>query len=145
MMKANDLTEIEIEDGDTHITLKRGQTEKPVQQVMAVSPPVAHPPVTQSAQASVQGEPGQTAPGEENLKVITSPIVGTFYAAPSPNAKPFVETGSKINEETVVCIIEAMKVMNEIKSEVNGTIREICVKNGQSVEFGQPLFRVEPD
>ena len=71
--------------------------------------------------------------------------MGTFHAAPSPNADPFVEAGSHVEEDTVVCILEAMKVMNEIKSEVRGTIRKVLVSNGAAVEYGQPLFHVEPD
>lgn len=143
MMKANDLSEIEIEDGDTHIKLKRGQSE-PVSHPHVTAPPVlpqhpAPPPPSTELPAATETET------KDNLSDIKSPIVGTFYVAPSPDAKPFVEIGSKVDENTVVCIVEAMKVMNEIKSEVKGTIREICVKNGQAVEFGQPLFRVDPN
>jgi len=76
------------------------------------------------------------------LVEIKSPIVGTFYSAPSPDSEPFVEVGSKIEENSVVCIVEAMKVMNEIKAEVSGTIVEILVKNGEAVEYGQVLFKV---
>ncbi len=75
---------------------------------------------------------------------ITSPIVGTFYLAPSPDAQPFVKPGDKVGPETVVCIVEAMKVMNEVKAEVSGVIRRILVENGTPVEFGQPLFEIEP-
>jgi acetyl-CoA carboxylase biotin carboxyl carrier protein len=79
-----------------------------------------------------------------NLHEIASPMVGTFYRAPSPDSAPYVELGQKVTPDTVVCIIEAMKVMNEIKAETTGTIVEILVENGKSVEFGQPLFRVKP-
>ena len=88
------------------------------------------------------------APGtakREDLLEIKSPIVGTFYEAPSPDSEPYVEAGSRVDPQTVVCIIEAMKVMNEIKAEVSGTIVERTVKNGQAVEYGQVLFRVRPD
>jgi len=77
---------------------------------------------------------------DEKTEIIKAPLVGTFYAAPSPDSAPFVEVGVKIEPQTVVCIIEAMKVMNEIKSELGGTITEVLVKNGQAVEFGQPLL-----
>jgi acetyl-CoA carboxylase biotin carboxyl carrier protein len=79
------------------------------------------------------------------LVVIKSPIVGTFYATPSPDSDPFVEVGSQVDAQTVVCIVEAMKVMNEIKAETSGTIAEILVSNGQAVEYGQALFKVKPD
>ena len=86
-----------------------------------------------------------SGPGEENLVEIKSPIVGTFYATPSPDSEPYVEVGSKVTSQTVICIIEAMKVMNEIKAEMEGTIAEILVKNGQAVEYGQVLYKVRPD
>ena len=98
----------------------------------------------QAAPAAAQET--QPPPDEnEGLEQIPSPIVGTFYAAPSPNADPFINVGSHVNIDDVVCIIEAMKVMNEIKSEIAGTIKKILVTNGSAVEFGQPLFLVEPD
>jgi acetyl-CoA carboxylase biotin carboxyl carrier protein len=89
-----------------------------------------------------------TAAGQEqknNLALIKSPLVGTFYASPSPESAPFVELGSHVDAQTVVCIIEAMKVMNEIKAETSGTISEILVGSGQAVEYGQALFKVKPD
>ena len=82
---------------------------------------------------------------KEDLIEINSPIVGTFYATPSPDSEPYVDIGSEVQAQTVVCIIEAMKVMNEIKAEVSGTIVEVLVTNGQAVEYGQALFRVRPD
>jgi acetyl-CoA carboxylase biotin carboxyl carrier protein len=82
---------------------------------------------------------------KNNLAVIKSPLVGTFYASPSPDSAPFVELGSHVDAQTVVCIIEAMKVMNEIKAETSGTIAEILVGSGQAVEYGQVLFKVKPD
>ncbi len=82
---------------------------------------------------------------QENLVEIKSPIVGTFYATPSPDSGPYVEVGSQVTPQTVVCVIEAMKVMNEIKAETSGTIVEVLVTNGQAVEYGQVLFRVRPD
>jgi acetyl-CoA carboxylase biotin carboxyl carrier protein len=94
------------------------------------------------------GQPGGQAPGPakgDGLLEIKSPIVGTFYETPSPDSDPYVEPGAHVDPQTVVCIIEAMKVMNEIKAEVTGTIVERTVKNGQAVEYGQVLFKVRPD
>jgi acetyl-CoA carboxylase biotin carboxyl carrier protein len=76
---------------------------------------------------------------------IKAPMVGTFYATPSPDSDPYVEVGAHVTEQTVVCIVEAMKVMNEIKAEIEGTVAEILVTSGQAVEYGQPLFRIKPD
>jgi acetyl-CoA carboxylase biotin carboxyl carrier protein len=107
----------------------------------------------QAASSAAQAAPGaeaapqQTAaapePPEEELHVITSPIVGTFYRASSPNAEPFIKVGSQVEPDTVVCIIEAMKLMNEIQAETAGTVAKIYVENGQPVEYGQPLFGVK--
>jgi acetyl-CoA carboxylase biotin carboxyl carrier protein len=92
-------------------------------------------------------QPTQEAPKvevkeEKNIHIVKSPIVGTFYRAPAPGAKPFVEVGSRVKKGDVLCIIEAMKIMNEIKSDVNGVVEEILVENGQPVEYGQPLFKI---
>jgi acetyl-CoA carboxylase biotin carboxyl carrier protein len=104
---------------------------------------------TMSAPLAASPGGGSTAPPppvdeEAGLKHIKSPMVGTFYAAPSPDAKPFVNVGSKVDEETDVCVIEAMKVFNNIKAELRGTIAKILVSSGQAVEFGQTLFLVKP-
>jgi len=145
MMKANDLSELEIVDGQMRVVLKRGSGQS-VPQVLAqpVAIPTSGAPVSASAeiQASAASE---EAKQEEKFSEIISPIVGTYYSSPSPNADSFVEVGANVEEETVVCIIEAMKVMNEIKSGVRGTIKKILVNNGSAVEYGQPLFLVEPD
>lgn len=103
--------------------------------------PAAAPVAAQSDAAA----PAQPAAVSENYHKITSPMVGTFYSAPSPDAAPFVKVGDRVNTKTVVCILEAMKLMNELEAEVNGEIVEILVKNGQLVEFGQPLFLVKED
>ena len=146
IMKANDLVEVEIKHGDDKIFLKRSQPQQVVNQVpvmrldtgaVAINP--------QTAEAPGQSAAALPAPGDENLKEITSPIVGTFYATPSPDSEPFVEIGAAVNPQTVVCIIEAMKVLNEIKAEIGGTIIEVLVTNGQAVEYGQPLFKVKPE
>jgi len=137
MMKDNDLSEIEIVDGQTRIALKRGGG-----QVAPAVTTVGAAPVAAGASAGAEAAPTAEA---SNAVEIPSPIVGTFYAAPSPNAEAFVTPGTHVDEETVVCIVEAMKVMNEIKAGVSGTIRKALVANGSAVEYGQGLFAVEPD
>jgi acetyl-CoA carboxylase biotin carboxyl carrier protein len=142
LMKLNDLVELEIVDGDSKIHLKRPQAQPP--SITAL--PVVAPAVPQAAKTpSAEPLEVKPAPGEpEDVEEIKSPMVGTFYTAPSPDSEPYVEVGSEIEPETVVCIIEAMKVMNEIKAQVTGTITQIMVANGQAVEYGQVLFRFKP-
>jgi len=150
IMKDNDLVEVEIKHGDDKIFLKRSQPQpalgKAVTVVPVVGPSVSaapvHPNGTQTSAAEVR--PSGTQP-QQGLVEIKSPLIGTFYATPSPDSKPYVELGSHVDAQTVVCVIEAMKVMNEIKTETSGTIVEILVTNGQAVEYGQVLFRVKPD
>lgn len=140
IMKANDLLEVEIKHGDDKIFLKRCLPQQPtVGAVPMVGPQAATPAGAESL--SRPRAPQQ----QENLVEIKSPIVGTFYATPSPDSEPYVEVGSHVTPQTVVCVIEAMKVMNEIKAETGGTIVEILVTNGQAIEYGQVLFRVRPD
>ncbi len=145
-MKDNELEEIEIKHGDDKIFLKRSQPQqtaigipmmRPESGVVHVSP--------ESIGAVSQSSAPQTVPSEEDLVEIKSPIVGTFYATPSPDSEHYVDIDSAVGPQTVVCIIEAMKVLNEIKAETSGTIVEILVTNGQAVEYGQVLFKVKPD
>ncbi len=136
LMKEHDLVEIELVDGDSKIHLKRPGAQGAMVQASPVpqpTPVLSGPPAEAPASASQAG-----------LMEIKSPIVGTFYQAPSPDAEPYVTIGSRVESDTVVCIIEAMKVMNEIKAETGGTIVEVCCKDGQAVEYGQVLFRVRP-
>ena len=147
IMKENGLSEIEIKHGDDKIALKRAQLQGFINHPIAAAPVAGHESV--AAGAAAQAAPagaiaGSEATGED-LAEIKSPIVGTFYATPSPDSEDYVEVGSRVDSETVICIIEAMKVMNEIKAEVSGTISEILVSNGQAVEYGQVLFRVKAD
>jgi acetyl-CoA carboxylase biotin carboxyl carrier protein len=144
IMKANDLVEIEIKHDDDKIVLKRASSQQPI---ITTVPMAAPPPAGQNHPAQTDaGAAGQpSAQQQEGLVDIKSPIVGTFYATPSPDSAPYVEIGSQVNSQTVVCIIEAMKVMNEIKAETSGTIAQVLVNNGQAVEYGQVLFRVRPD
>lgn len=129
----NSLTEISLEDGEQAITLRKD----------LVVAPVAVAPASQPAPAAQQPAPAPSAEPAKKGKPLTSPMVGTFYSAPSPDAKPFVEVGQTISQGDVVCIVEAMKLMNEIESEVSGKVVEICVKDGQPVEFGQVLMYIE--
>jgi len=132
------MTEISLEDGEQAITLRKDVVVTSAPQVVApVAAPAAAPiaaPAAQSAEAPAPAKKGTP---------ITSPMVGTFYKSPSPDAAPFVTVGSTIKQGDVVCIVEAMKMMNEIESEVSGKVVEICVEDGQPVEFGQVLLYVE--
>jgi acetyl-CoA carboxylase biotin carboxyl carrier protein len=147
IMNRAQLTELDIEQEGIKIHLRKGPAAAhPV--TTTVFAPAAHaaPPVHAviPAPAAALAAPVPAAPAEnENLHTITSPMVGTFYRSPSPDAKPYVTEGSTVDESTVICIVEAMKLMNEIKAEVKGTIKKILVENAQAVEFGQPLFLVE--
>jgi acetyl-CoA carboxylase biotin carboxyl carrier protein len=144
IMKENDLVEVELVSGEHKIHLKSAKSVQPQPQPQIITAaPAAGGQQMQNVSAGEQGESQQQA--DDNLIEIKSPIVGTFYHAPSPDSEPFVEVGSKVEEDTVVCIVEAMKVMNEIKAEVEGTVTEILVKNGQAVEFDQPVFKVKPE
>ena len=149
IMKDNELVEIEITHGDDKILLKRSQAQRPTEtSVLKIVPSISAVPAgPEAAEPPEPGaEPSAAEPQPaEDLVEIKSPIVGTFYATPSPDSEPFVELGSAVSPQTVVCIVEAMKVMNEIKAETGGTIAEILVENGQAVEYGQVLFRVRPD
>jgi acetyl-CoA carboxylase biotin carboxyl carrier protein len=144
LMKKNSITEFELERQDSKIRLKRG--------LNGGTPAVQYdePPATGAAQVlpaagitpGAVAAPQSAATGEIDIK---SPMIGTFYRAPSPEAGNYIEVGSEVNVDTVVCIIEAMKVMNEIKSEVKGVVTQVLVENGKPVEFGQPLFKVRPN
>ena len=146
LMIENDLSCVSLRDGTEEITLNRRTKENIVPQfavggigldpTLAAAPPVAAPVVESSAAE-------EPAP-EDNLLQVKSPMVGTMYLSPSPEAKPFIEIGSTVRADSVVCIIEAMKVFNEIHADVSGTIEKILVTNQQAVEFGQPLFLVRP-
>lgn len=140
MMVANDLVEISIRNGDDEISLRRPTAC--AAPVMTMNQPVMQaPPMVAPA---VDSSPAAVEKIESNLVEIGSPMVGTFYSAPDPNSPPFVQVGSIVHPGTVVCILEAMKVFNEIKAEVSGTIERVLAKNGQAVEYGQPLFLVRP-
>ena len=136
MMKENDLSEFSMEQDGLKIRIKRGP--EGFQQTVSVPPPAAVP-ATPTEAAPAQAA---AAASDAEIKYITSPMVGTFYRGPSPDAPPYAEVGKQVDEEAVVCIIEAMKVMNEIKAEIIGVITEVLVENAKPVEFGQKLFEV---
>jgi acetyl-CoA carboxylase biotin carboxyl carrier protein len=135
LMKKNDLSVFEMEKDGFRLKLQKGLGDQPI--VVSTGPPAAPAPALTNGPASTPagGEAG-------NLKDITSPMVGTFYRGAAPDAPPFVDVGTKVNEDTVVCIIEAMKVMNEIKAETSGVIAEVVAENSKPVQFGQALFKV---
>ena len=146
-MSQNSISEFELKKKDFKIKLRRGR-----EGYTAVTSEGGHyllSPPTQPLSGS--GNPPAQQPGASETKApfpsdndIISPMIGTFYAAPSPEAAPYVEVGAEVKPETVVCIIEAMKVMNEIKAETKGVISEILAENAKPVEYGQPLFKVKP-
>ena len=143
LMRRHDLSEIDLHDGDRRIRLRRGslQPVAPTAPVIAAPNPVVAAPM---ASAPAKQSAPEQAPVAKHYIEIKSPTPGTFYAAPSPDAEPFVRKGSRVTPNTVVCVIEAMKLFNEIQAECTGVIAEILVENGLPVEHGQVLFRVDP-
>jgi|ERR1051326_7230506 acetyl-CoA carboxylase biotin carboxyl carrier protein len=141
LMTANDLNTVDVRDGDKRVILKRGPAG--VMSPMQATAPMAVMPHTGAAATSASSTLTPAASEEASLTPIKSPMVGTFYSAPAPDAKPFVTVGSQVDEETDVCVIEAMKVFNNIKAECRGTIAKVLVSNGETVEFGQSLFLVK--
>jgi len=134
-MKENDLSTFEMEKDGFRLKLQKGLGDQPIVVSGAPAPAVAHG-------SAAGSETPATSAGGAGLNDITSPMVGTFYRAASPDSSAFVDVGTKVTEDTVVCIIEAMKVMNEIKAETNGVIAEVVAENSKPVQFGQVLFRV---
>ncbi len=145
LMKKNSITEFELERQDSKIRLKRGLnggSAASMDDSQPAMPMTMAMPQSASASSAPTQATQQAATGEIEIK---SPMIGTFYRAPSPEAGSYIEVGSEVNADSVVCIIEAMKVMNEIKAEVKGVITQILVENAKPVEFGQPLFKVRPN
>jgi acetyl-CoA carboxylase biotin carboxyl carrier protein len=143
LMSANDLNTVDVRDGEKRVILKRGA----VQAITTYTPQPAGlaPSPASSSAPSAPPVTTSTPPAEDTTLVpIKSPMVGTFYAAATPDSKPFVQVGTAVSDDTDVCVIEAMKVFNNIKAEKRGTIAKILVTNGQTVEFGQTLFLVKP-
>ena len=143
LMKKNGIAVFKMEREGFSITLKTAEANSPQAIAFSTLPHQSSGPLSASTTpGATAAEVVRTAP-EADLKEIVSPMVGTFYTASSPEAAPFVEVGKQVTPDTVVCIIEAMKVMNEIKAEISGTIAEINAQNGKPVQFGQTLFRVK--
>jgi acetyl-CoA carboxylase biotin carboxyl carrier protein len=144
LMVNNDLTELDVQDKQERVTLKRGHGEPVVQylpQAHAHAAPAAPAPAAAAPAASTAAA---SSSSDSGLAAIESPMVGTYYAASSPDAAALVNVGDRVGPDTVVCIIEAMKVFNEIKAEVSGVVERVLVQNGQAVEFGQPMIMVRP-
>lgn len=145
MMEEHDVTEVNLRQGDQCWRLRRGPAEVAVAP-QAYPPAVAAPqPVAAAAPAPAASPAAAEASQDDGLLEIVSPTVGTYYGSPSPEDPEFVKAGSKVDGETVVCLIEAMKVFNQIQAECSGTIEKVLVKDGEAVDFGQPLFKVRPN
>jgi len=143
LMRKNDLSVFKLEQEGFKITLKRGSDFQPVITATSLPQAVVAPLQPSPAANTAPAPAGDTAPAQkENLREITAPIVGTFYSSPSPDSPSYAQVGQEVTEDTVVCIVEAMKVMNEVKAEMRGTIVEIVAENGKPVQYGQVLFRV---
>ncbi len=146
IMKDHNLAEITIKQGEEELCVKK---QVPVQPQITAVP--MFPGAVPGVMPAVAGDPGaagqvqEAAAKDEKIAEIKSPLVGTFYAQPSPDSEPYVELGSRVEPDTVVCIIEAMKVMNEIKAEMSGVIVDVVGVNGSAVEYGQVLFKIRPD
>lgn len=132
LLKDTDITELQVEKEGTRVKIKREKI------FSSIEMPVNKPTVLREKIIA------ETEDETQRLVTITSPIVGTFYRSPSPEASPFVEIGTKVNKSQVLCIVEAMKLMNEIESDVDGVVVKILVENGQPVEYGEPLFLIDP-
>lgn len=132
LLKDTDVSEIQVEEEGVKLKVRREKASQSLEVVARKPEAVLHEP---------SPEPEDTG----HLSTVTSPIVGTFYSAPAPDAEPFVEAGSKVTKGQVICIVEAMKLMNEIESEISGVVVKMLVENGQPVEYGEPLFLIEPE
>ncbi len=145
LMRKNSISEFELERQDFKIRLKRGANggsgAVPYDETALAALPPGQPQALGQGPALPSTSAPTPASNEQDLK---SPMIGTFYRAPSPESAPYVEVGTEVNPDTVVCIIEAMKVMNEIKAECRGVISQVLAENAKPVEFGQPLFKVRP-
>lgn len=146
LMEKHGATSINLDNGNETWRIRRGPAT--VQAMQYLPPPMQYAPAPMAhapapTPAASGAAPAPTVAAESNLPAIKSPTVGTYYASPSPEDPPFVQVGSKVQPDTVVCIVEAMKVFNQITADVSGTIAEVLVKSGDSVEYGQPLFRIK--
>ncbi|MFG0305279.1 MAG: acetyl-CoA carboxylase biotin carboxyl carrier protein [Phycisphaerales bacterium JB040] len=142
LMVENDLSELDLRDTEETVTIKRGGQAAPV--IHHAAPSVHHAPAPAGAPAETGNGTGPDG-GEDGLLRIESPMVGTFYSKPNPDSEAFASVGSSVGPDSVVCLVEAMKVFNEIKAECSGTIEKVLVSDGDAVEFGQPLYLVRPN
>jgi acetyl-CoA carboxylase biotin carboxyl carrier protein len=138
LIQGTDISEIELERGGTKVRIRRGAPLPEWREEPAV------PPRMMAAPAQEPRPVGAPIPATDRLVTVNSPIVGTFYRSPSPEAQPFVEVGDQVKKGQALCLIEAMKLMNEIESEADGTVVKILAENAQPVEYGEPLFLIEP-
>ena len=141
LLKGSDVTELEVVRGENVLKVRRGPSGEmhPVAVVQTPTPPRTAP------AAEAPAPPPEKEPPKTAFKEIVSPIVGTFYRAPAPDAAPFVEVGSRVTKGQVLCIVEAMKIMNQIESDASGVVMAILVENAQPVAYGQPLFHISPE
>ncbi|MCB9678360.1 MAG: acetyl-CoA carboxylase biotin carboxyl carrier protein [Alphaproteobacteria bacterium] len=148
MLSEHDVSEFQYKDEEHSIRLRLGPppaTVAPMPMPMAAAPAMAAMAApAAAAPAPAAAAPAAPAKADGNLKTVESPMVGTFYRSPAPDADAYVDVGSTVSKGAVLCIVEAMKLMNEIEAEVSGTIVEILVENGTAVQFGQPLFKIRP-
>ncbi|MFN9133583.1 MAG: acetyl-CoA carboxylase biotin carboxyl carrier protein [Phycisphaerales bacterium] len=150
LMVENDLSELNLQDQAETVAVKRGYNGVPVVHqapVMMAAPaaaPAAHAAAAPAPAAAPPAAPAAAAASDAGLKAITSPMVGTFYSSPNPDSPAFVKVGQAVSADTTVCLVEAMKVFNEIKAETSGTIERVLVQSGQAVEYGQKLFLIKP-
>jgi len=140
LLKSSDVSEFELGRGDTVLKLRRGPANAPV-----LLPPLPPAPPAAPARPAVEPPAAASVPPKPTYKEIVSPIVGTFYRSPAPDAAPFVEVGTRVVKGQVLCIVEAMKIMNQIESDTTGTISAIIVENAQPVAYGQALFHITPE
>jgi acetyl-CoA carboxylase biotin carboxyl carrier protein len=140
LMKRSDISEFEFEEDGFKLRLSTKGADAP--QIIQAAP-AAQTPAPSPLTAAPAGETAAAPVEEKGISIIKSPMVGTFYSAASPESPAFVKVGTKVNNDSVVCIIEAMKVMNEIQAEMSGTITELLVENGEAIEYGQPLFKIK--
>ena len=141
LMVANNLTELDLRDSEEQVTLRR---QRHVVEAAGAAPALAAAATPPPAPVATSDGGVEDAAAAAGLSAIASPMVGTFYAAPNPDSGPFVTVGAHVDAETVVCLVEAMKIFNEIKAECSGTVEKVMVDNGESVDFGQPMFLIRP-
>jgi acetyl-CoA carboxylase biotin carboxyl carrier protein len=146
LMVSNELTELDLRDSEEQVTLRRHSPTRPLHPTASAAGAAAGglPSAAGAALAELPPPSAALTDQTDGLIMIESPMVGTFYAASDPDAQPFVKVGSRIEPDTPICIIEAMKIFNEIKAECSGVVERVLVKNGESIEFGQALFGVKP-